>query len=441
MMRLLFLTNFYPPHGIGGYEQWCQEVADALADRGHEVTVLTSRYGVDSPPGGQPAPAENGATQPVVHRSLQLQTDLAYYRPLRFLTRWQTEEAENRRLLLAALDNVRPDLVVVWGMWNFSLNLPYWAEQRLPGRVAYYLCSYWPTDLDPHRAYWSKPANTLVGKLLKVPLQRWAHQRLDSAGYPPQLRFAHAACCSHYVRDTLVRQGAVPPAAGVLFGGTDPAPFLAAAAARTPAANGELRLLYFGRLVEDKGVHTIIEALNLLKDEIDLTRVRLTILGSGHPAYEAYLRKLVSAYGLSAVVEFVGAVQRSEVPHWLGQHDVFLFTSIWAEPMARSVMEAMAARLFVIGSEVGGQTEMLHNNANSFTFTAGDAAGLARQLARTLEQPQLRLRLAAAGQELVLRDFTLNGMVGAMESWFETIAAGPKVVPAAAATAPDRRLQ
>ena len=45
-MRILFLSNFYPPHAIGGYEQWCQEVADRLQARGHVVTVLTSRYGL-----------------------------------------------------------------------------------------------------------------------------------------------------------------------------------------------------------------------------------------------------------------------------------------------------------------------------------------------------------------------------------------------------------
>ena len=44
MMRILFLSNFYPPVSRGGYEQWCQEVADGLVARGHEVTVLTSDY-------------------------------------------------------------------------------------------------------------------------------------------------------------------------------------------------------------------------------------------------------------------------------------------------------------------------------------------------------------------------------------------------------------
>ena len=42
-MRVLFLTNFYPPESRGGYELWCQEVAEHLSRSGHEVVVLTSR--------------------------------------------------------------------------------------------------------------------------------------------------------------------------------------------------------------------------------------------------------------------------------------------------------------------------------------------------------------------------------------------------------------
>lgn len=47
-MRILFLTNFYPPASRGGYEQWCQEVGDGLRARGHEVTILTSAHERDN---------------------------------------------------------------------------------------------------------------------------------------------------------------------------------------------------------------------------------------------------------------------------------------------------------------------------------------------------------------------------------------------------------
>lgn len=422
-MRLLFLSNFYPPYAIGGYEQRCQDVATALVKRGHSVHVLTSRYGLERMPGPEARPPAADAS-PAVQRTLYLMTGLDYYEPLRFLTRWQREEASNQGQLMAAIDAVQPDLLVVWGMWNLSLKLPYWAEQRLPGRVAYTISSYWPTDVDPHHAYWGAPARSRLGRLLKRPLQQWAQMQLQAAAYPPPLRFEHATCISRHVRDALVRAGAVPPETGVLYGGTDPAPFLTAAAERKPAADGRLRLLYVGRLVQDKGVHTVLEALTLLGQQIDLAQLQLTVVGSGHPAYEAYLQKMVRDSGLSTIVVFAGAAPHRDIPHILAQHDIFLFPSIWAEPLARSVMEAMAAGLLVIGSEVGGQVEMLCDGVNSFTFPAGDARALASQIARAIADPQQSAQLAAAGRDLVLREFTLDRMVTGMESWFQSIAAG-----------------
>jgi hypothetical protein len=45
-MRLLFVSNRYPPHLTGGYEVVAQLVADGLRKRGHQIDILTSIYGV-----------------------------------------------------------------------------------------------------------------------------------------------------------------------------------------------------------------------------------------------------------------------------------------------------------------------------------------------------------------------------------------------------------
>ena len=73
-MRFLFLSNFYPPADMGGWEQWCQEIAVNFAQKGHEVAVLTSRflreYVTD--------------TEPAIYRDLYLESDLKHYKPLDF---------------------------------------------------------------------------------------------------------------------------------------------------------------------------------------------------------------------------------------------------------------------------------------------------------------------------------------------------------------------
>lgn len=414
-MRALFLTNFYPPYEIGGYEQWCQEIAAGLRERGHQVEILTSNHGVAATHNGEAADTR---------RVLHLQADLHYYRPTDFFLKRVQQERSNLQQLHAALQHFQPEVILVWGMWNLSLNLPYWAEQWRPGRVAYYLASYWPNDVDPHKAYWGLSARRSITEMFKRPLRTWALAQLQKEGYPPPLKFEHVACCSHYVRKTLVKAGKLPPSAQVLYGGVEPEPFLSASAVNKSADNRPLRLLYFGRLIRDKGVHTAIEAMGLLKQRGECHKLDLTILGSGHPGYEAYLRTRVAQLGIEDHVSFQKQVPRPEIPQWLRNFDVYLFTSIWPEPMARSVMEAMAAGLLVIGTEVGGQPEMLDNGINSLTFRADDAADLATQIACAAEQPALRHRLAQAGQASMLARFTLKRMVDDMECFLDGILCG-----------------
>lgn len=412
-MRILFLSNFYPPYELGGYAQWCQEVALGLQARGHTIHVLTSRHRIEE------SAIRN---EPEVTRSLYLEADINYYRPSDFFFKRPAREKFNRSQLEETVSQFEPDLIFVWGMWNLSFNLPFWAEALMPGKVAYFVSSYWPADADAHTQYWNLTTNRSWANLLKKPLKAMALSQLKKEAYPPKLKLEHAVCCSNYVRKTLIEAGKLPATAGVLYGGTNPEPFLQHNSLdNQPSTDQPLKLLYFGRLAWDKGVHTAIEALNLLKQRGQAERVRLTLLGGGHPDYEALLRRMVADFGLANQVEFAGKVPREAIPEWLGKFDIYLFTSIWPEPMARSVMEAMAAGLLVIGTEVGGQTEMLVNGENSFTFKAEDSQTLAEHITRVIDDPALRVKLAEAGQDMVLQKFTLSRMVDDIETYLTQI--------------------
>jgi glycogen synthase len=406
-MRILFLSNLYPPHDIGGHEQLCQEVTVRLNDRSHTVNVLTSRHGVQS----------SRRTEPGVTRSLYLQTDLDYYHPLDFFFKRSRQERANLQELRRMLDKFRPDVVMVWGVWNLSLNLLYWLEQWMPSRVTYYIGSYWPTDIDPDSAYWRLPARRPITELLKKPLRKWALHQLYRKGYPPTLRFERALCCSKYVRDHLVDAGKLPSSAGVIHGGIDPNPFLDRAIVKTDTRQGPLRLLYFGRLIHDKGVHTAVEAMGLLREAGVLDQVELTILGSGHPQYEEYLKRLVAELGVASRVHFIDKVSRDEIPRWLRQFDTFLFTSIWPEPFGRTIVEAMAAGLVVIGSDVGGSREIFQEGYDSeLLFPPEDHHALAHRIVQLIDDPERRQRMAQLGRQLVLKRFTLTYMVDRIES-------------------------
>jgi glycosyltransferase involved in cell wall biosynthesis len=134
------------------------------------------------------------------------------------------------------------------------------------------------------------------------------------------------------------------------------------------------------------------------------------------------LRGIVAEHELEHQVTFRGRVPRSEVSEIVAKHDVFLFTSIYEEPIARSVMEAMATGLAVVGTSVGGQAEMLEDEANALVFPPDNPEALSACILRLHRDPDLRVRLAEAGRRMVLERFTLVRMVDEMELWLRGIA-------------------
>jgi glycosyltransferase involved in cell wall biosynthesis len=406
-MKILFVTNFYPPHELGGYGQWCREVAEGLKQRGHEVQVLTSRYQ------RQTGKLQEGNG---VYRTLYLEANNQYYRPSDFFLKRPFREKANLDQLERCLDRYKPGVVMFWGMWNLSLKIPKLAENLLPGKIAYFIASYWPMDLDLHSKYWLIPARHRITELIKGQLRKLALSQLRKEDYPTILMFENAFCCSQYVRDTLVIAGKIPNGAKILYGGINPNPLYKEIKSDGPPINRPLKLMYFGRLISDKGVHLAIEALGILLQRGFSDRFHLTILGDGHPGYVRMLRSRILDLGLENNIRFENWIPRNKIPDWIKKFDVYLFTSVWPEPMARSVMEAMAAGLLVIGSEVGGQTEMLVNNENSLTFPAGNFENLAEQIQNVIDNPSIVYKLANAGQNMVLDKFQLTRMVNDIEA-------------------------
>ena len=403
-MRILFLSNFFPPARPGGYTQWCHEVSERLADRGHKIGVLTSRYELEKAP----------ASEQNIYRLLHLEGDLAYYQPLHFFIRWKKQQRENLVFLDHTVNDFAPDLIFVWGMWALSKALPALAEQMLPGRVVYYLSDYWPSALDMHTAYWQSPAQRGPMQLPKRVLSKVAMSMVSKESHP-ELKLENVICVSARVRDLLVEAGLPIQHARIIHGGTDIERFRGVRKREYPAEG--LKLLYAGQLVRHKGVHTAIEAMARLVNKRRIDHISLTLVGSGHPDYEAFLRDLVERERLQDFVTFYKPVSKEEMPAILQQFDVLVFPSIYEEPLARITQEAMASGLVVVGTTTGGTKEILKDGETGLTFAPEDADGLAEQVARLIIDPDLCCRLAQAGHQNVLENFTLDKMAKEIEAY------------------------
>lgn len=403
-MRILFLSNFFPPARPGGYTQWCHEVTERLAARGHTIGVLTSCY----------EQAKAPASEQNIYRLLHLEGDLAYYQPLHFFTRWKKQHRENLMFLEQTVKDFAPDLIFVWGMWALSKALPALAEQLLPGRVVYYVSDYWPSALDMHTTYWEAPAQRWPTRVPKRVLSKVAMSMLAKESQP-DLGLKQVICVSTRVRDLLVKAGLPIQHARIIHGGTDVERFLGVR--ERDYRSGHLKLLYAGQLVRHKGVHTAIEAMAKLVNKQRINEVTLTLVGSGHPGYEAFLHDLVERERLQGFVTFHKPVSKEEMPGILQKFDVLIFPSIYEEPLARITQEAMASGLVVVGTTTGGTKEILRDGETGFTFTPEDADGLAEQVTRLLLDPDLRCRLARAGRQTVSENFTLGKMVNEIEAY------------------------
>ena len=409
-MRLLFLTNFYPPASRGGYEQWCQEVGDGLRARGHEVTILTSAHERDRLKSPDPR---------WVRRELRLEMELASLKNAAwFFTRRKKRERENLDLLRETVKDWNPDAILIWGMWNFPRSLPALAESLMPERTVYYLGDYWPTLPSQYENYWNAPPRSWITGLPKILLKPIARS-IVAREEKPRLHLRRVLFPSGFMRKEFAQQGIVSPEGRVVFGAVDTTPYLEGG--QTPKTNDIISLLYIGRLTHEKGVHTAIEAVTHLVGKNRISNVKLTIVGDGEPAYVDSLHKMVERASLASFVTFLPAQPKETLPALYRQADIFLFTSIWQEPFGRVIVEAMASGLAVVGTAVGGAAEMLVHDENSLVFEAGDSTGLAQALRRLIESPALREKLGSAGRETARTKFDLRRMTDEIERYLRSL--------------------
>lgn len=409
-MRILFLSNLYPPHAHGGYEQWCQEAAVELVCRGHQVHVITSTSDISET---SALTIQDGVT---VHRCLnpEVQAGLAHSL-VRMLLHRNRLERQNIDFVRKVVAEARPDAAMIWGMWNIPRTVPAIVEHLLSTRVTYYFCDYWPSLPTAYELQWQHPSRRKImhhlkrvgGKALQALLQREE---------PVHLEYQHPICVSKAVQGELVRLKVSVGHSQVIYGGISTEPFVIASEQRKYRRNSGpiVKLLYAGRLTATKGVHTAIAAVSKV---ISSGRglIELNIVGTGEPEYEQRLRSMVKALNLEQHVRFFGKVPQASMPPLMADQDVLIFPSEWQEPFARTVLEAMASGLAVIGTTTGGTPEVLDDGETGLTYAAGDVEALARQIVRVCEDEPLRRQLGLAGQHRVCHAFTFRRMVDHLE--------------------------
>lgn len=174
-------------------------------------------------------------------------------------------------------------------------------------------------------------------------------------------------------------------------------------------AGDRLSLLFVGRVVRQKGLDVLFEALASLPAGTR-SRIGLTIVGDGpaRPELEAQAARLA----LSERIAFRGWLGRDELPAAYRAADAFVFPSR-DEGMPNVVLEAMAAGLPVVATRIAGSRDLVVEEETGLMLDADDTPALAAALARLAEDPALRRRLGEGGRRRVVEHFSWRAVAAA----------------------------
>ena len=405
-MKILVISNLYPPHYIGGYELGCRDVVRALKARGHQVKVLTSTYGLRKPESdGQ------------VYRWLEPQINWKRRRLIN-LTKLIRKELNNQRALKHIMRSYQPDVIYVWNLTLISVSLALLAQKR-GARLCYFVSDDWLSrwDQDSWYRFWWDKAQPWRVRLARAILRPF----LVPFGIVPlgslDLQYVHFA--SRYLQRAALEAGKAAAEPEVIPWGVDTSTF-----SYKERCSDQRSLLYVGQLMPHKGVHTIIEAMKILVKEYGCASVELTLVGgTTRPDYLADLQTLVGTHSMDANVRFAGWVSRERLPRTYLQHEILLFPSAWEEPFSITLLEAMSCGLAVVGTATGGSSEVLEHEVNALIFPKEDARACANHVRRLLDHPLLFERIRKNGRRVVEDRFRLETMTDRIERTLLQIAA------------------
>jgi glycosyltransferase involved in cell wall biosynthesis len=362
-MKISIISNLYPPHVLGGYELGCAEIAELVAQDGHEVEVLTSRvvgrlHRRHEPRGMARvqhifAPLFEYERQPDLHASAQ----------------WRSRHAQASAGIIPA---------------NVSALLEQWSKFQPDVVWAFNIVGLGTLGMLECLAYAGLPAMIHHMDFLDVPLA--AHHAPSGRVARAKARLTAISCSeSARIRNEHLgsygRHVVIPN--GIRFPDKVPA---------TPAsrARGDdiYRFICFGQITPEKGIIELVEAFRHLLSIRPGRRVHLTIQGPCHsPSYMESLRTQVHLHGLREAITLAEPVRKHELLSSLSRYDAAVMLLNDPEAFGYAPLEAAAAGLPVIFPRSSGVSGFLPDDDPLLLHTRVHARATAETMARCVDDP------------------------------------------------------
>lgn len=414
-MRLLYVVHQFFPDCHSGTEQYCLSMARQAQKNGDEVTVLSLHW-------------DHDRDWPPVRLFEQPYEGV----PVLRLNHWRRlnpndilRDYENRHLegwFRAALERVRPEAVHFFHLRQLGSNLiP--VARAFGARTVVNLMDFWflcprftlqkgdgslcegPPDGGRGCVDCEFPGLRGVEPFVGDPsLTSDPPMRLAALLRRPQVQAANLALAdavvapSRFLAQMFAKNGIEPSRLQVVPYGLPEGRIrpLPSERPRTP-----LRLGFCGVLSPWKAPHLVVEAVLGSK-----AAVALSVHGRlQEPTFQAYIDRMVQGAAGDPRITFAGPYGEEQAAQVFADMDALVVPSVWYENTPFVVLEAFAAGVPVIASDLGGLSEIVQHGVNGLLFRAGDAASLRAAIEQLAGDPELCRRLQPAGARPATQDY------------------------------------
>ena len=168
-----------------------------------------------------------------------------------------------------------------------------------------------------------------------------------------------------------------------------------------------------GRLAKQKGYRFLIDAAALILKEYP--NIYFLIVGDGPLAEE--LREQANSLGIGENIIFTGG--RTDIEEILPCIDIFASSSLW-EGLPTVLLEAMAAKVVIVATDIPGTNELIKHNVNGWLVDHHDANAIREGILHVMNTPHLRIKLVKSAEN-TLKDYSIDHIAEQYETLYEQI--------------------
>jgi len=183
-------------------------------------------------------------------------------------------------------------------------------------------------------------------------------------------------------------------------------------------------ILFVGRLVEKKGVHNLLAAMQQVLKKFP--KATLVLVGDGTQRHE--LERMAERLEIAGAVRFLGKLPHEQLPEYYAAADLFVGPSVVdrsgdTEGLGVVFIEAASAGLAIVGTSVGGISDVLIHEVTGIAVEPDQPEALANAIERLLRDEALRRRLGEAGRQHALSQFSWSQVAARFSGVFRNVLA------------------